>query len=351
MLDNTMDCQSKLVLICHLMGVAPPVIPDETIANGGKKSLTTTPGSPVQIRADRRKGITSRKVPEIPIQLEQDSTNRMLLLPLNHLGASPSTKAREVSDGIFPEHSTECVCLICSGELVSAIRCTAVLVQAKLWSFMGFHELALEDFVKGQILVQSICSRLKSSAKPVTTKTSSKRLFDVPDCLKVNEMWALHKVHWFQPSVITGLELLLEHVMHRSVTESASFQPAESLASVKSVLYELYMGPLEHRAIKLMSAITLISSVVPRKLSIMLTPEPSTKDNDDEDDSVIILEGGFPPKTPAFGLRKPLELPAPRRVRRNLMNVKIEDTITVSFVLSCLLFFKQIIENHLNLYL
>ena len=329
-----MDCQSKLVLICHLMGVAPPVVPDETIANGGKKSITvTTPGSPVQIRTDRRKGIAARKVPEIPIQLEHDSTHRTLMLPLNHLGTSPTTKAREVSDGIFPEHNTECVCLICSGELVSAIRCTAVLIQAKLWSFMGFHELALEDFIKGQHLVQSICSRLKIPTKTLSTKTSSKRLFDVPDCLKISETWAQHKIHWFQPSVITGMELLLEHVMHRSVTESANFQPTESLASVKSILYELYLGPLEHRVMKLMSAISIISSVVPLKPSVMLTPEQPSQDKNDEDDDVVILDGGFPPKTPAFGLRKPLELPAPRRVRRNLMAVKMEDTITVSLIM------------------
>ena len=70
------------------MAVAPPVIPDsENIASSdGKKSFDTAI-SPVHIRTDRRK-VNGRKVPEIPIQVQQDATQRALQLPLNHQGIS-----------------------------------------------------------------------------------------------------------------------------------------------------------------------------------------------------------------------------------------------------------------------
>lgn len=322
-LDNTMDCQSKLVLICHLMGVAPPIVPEGENIN--KKSVAT-PASPVEIRSDRRKGITARNVPEVPIQVQQDATHRMLQLPLNHQGTSPTTKAREISDGIFPEHVSECICLTCSGELVTSIRCTTVMIQAKLWSLMGFQELATEDFIKGSQLIQSICSRLKNLTKPVTGKTSSKKLFDVPNDLKINEVWAQNKIRWFQTTVISCMELLLEYVLHRSVTEPSTIQPTEFLAPIKSILYELYVGPLDHRVMKLTSVVALVSLQQPL---VTLTPEPNSNACD-EDNDVIVLDGGLPPKTPALGLRKPIEVPAPRRVRRNLMATKIDDTITVS---------------------
>lgn len=320
------------------MGVAPPVIPDsENIApSAGKKSFET-PASPVQLKTDRRKGIASRNVPEIPIQVQQDATQRALQLPLNHQGTSPNTKAREVSDGIFPQHISDCICLICSGELTMSIRIAALSVQSKLWSLLGFQDLATEDFLKGRQLVQSICSRLRSSTKPVAAKKSSKRLFEVPDCLKINETWAQYKMHWFQPPVVTGMELFLENAMHRLVTESTTIPLSELLDPVKAVMYDFYLGPLEHRVMKLTSAIATISLQQP---TCFTTPEQKCKIMvEEEDDDIIILEGGLAPKTPAFGLRKPLEIPAPRRVRRNLMAVKIDDTITVSsnnlFYLDC----------------
>lgn len=329
MLDNTMDCQSKLVLICHLMGVAPPIVPEsETKVSVGKKSFET-PISPVQIRSDRRKGTAARKVPEVPIQGNQDATQRMLQLEFNHQGASPNTKAREICDGIFPEHVSGCVCLSCSGELVMSIRCAALLVQSKLWSFMGFHDLATEDFHRGQQLVQSISCRLKSSTKTIATKSSAKRLFDVPDGLSTNEIWAQYKLQWFQPPVVTCMELLLENAMHRLVTNSANVEIDESLAPVKAVMYEFYLGPLEHRVMKLTSAIAVVSTQQPVQF---FTPEQkckSTAHDEEDDEDIIILEGDQVPKTPAFSLRKPIEVPAPRRIRRNLMGIKIDNTITI----------------------
>ncbi|XP_057379312.1 uncharacterized protein LOC130701372 [Daphnia carinata] len=326
MLDNTMDCQSKLVLICHLMGVAPPIVPEsETAVSIGKKSFET-PISPVQIRSDRRKGTAARKVPEVPIQGHQDATQ--LMPQFNYQGASPNTKAREICDGIFPEHVSGCVCLTCSGELVMSIRCAALLVQSKLWSFMGFHDLATEDFQRGQQLVQSISCRLKSSAKTVATKSSAKRLFDVPDCLSTNEIWAQYKMQWFQPPIVTCMELLLENAMHRLVTNCAHVEIEELLAPVKTVMYEFYLGPLEHRVIKLTSAIAVASLQQPAQF---FTPEQKCKSTaqDEENEDVIILEGDQVPKTPAFSLRKPLDVPAPRRVRWNLMGTKIDATITI----------------------
>ena len=313
------------------MGVAPPVIPEsENIApSAGKKSFET-PSSPVQIKTDRRKGIAARNVPEIPILVQQDATQRALQLPLNHQGASPTTKAREVSDGIFPQHISDCICLTCTGQLIMSIRIAALSVQSKLWSLLGFQELANEDFLKGHQLVQSVCSRLRSSTKSVTVKNSSKRLFDMPDCLKINEAWAQYKMHWFQPPVVTGMELFLENAMHRLVTEATTITLSDLLDPVKAVMYDFYLGPLEHRVMKLTSGIAIISLQQP---TCFTTPEQKCKFMvEEEDDEVIILEGNLAPKTPAFSLRKPLEIPAPRRVRRNLMAVKVDDTITVSSI-------------------
>lgn len=321
MQDSTMDCQSKLILICHLMGVAPPVILDAEATTKGKKSVGS-PTSPVEIRRDRQKGISSRKVPEIPIQLHQDATHRKLLLPFNHQGASPNTKAREVSSGIFPEHSPECTCLTCSGELITAIRCSTLAIQAKLWSCMGLKELATEDFLKGSDLIQSVYARLKISSKP-----SSKRLFEMPNDLKISDIWTRHKVHWFQPPIITGLELLVEYAFHQAVNECTAARPDEYLALIKTIMYDLYLGPTEHRAMKLTSAIVFLSL---QDWSVAVTPEPPSNDVPDDAEDVVISDSGLPPKTPALGLRKPIELVVPQRLRRNLMGTKKDDTITVS---------------------
>jgi hypothetical protein len=208
------------------------------------------------------------------------------------------------------------------------------MVQSKLWSLLGFQELANEDFLKGHQLVQSICSRLRSSTKSVAVKSSSKRLFNVPDCLKINEAWAQYKINWFQPPIVTGMELLLENAMHRLVTEPTNITSSELLTPVKAVMYEFYLGPLEHRVIKLTSAIAIISLQQPA--TSFVTPEQKCKSMiEEEDEDIIILEGGLAPKTPAIGLRKPLEIPAPRRVRRNLMATKVDDTITVSSTNTC----------------
>lgn len=303
------------------MGVAPPVIIDVETTVGAKKS-DGSPTSPVEIRSDRRRGIFSRKIPEIPIQLHQDATHRELHLPFNHQGASPNTKAREVSGGIFPEHSPECTCLTCSGELVTAIRCATLAVQAKLWSCMGLKELATEDFLKGSVLIQSVCARLKMTAKP-----SSKRLFELPNELKISEMWTRYKVLWFQPYIITCLELLVEYAFHQAVNKSSAVRPIEYLAPVKAIMYELYLGPTEYRAMKLTSAMVFLSL---QPCPTVVTPEP--KPIDDEDDVVVISDGNLLPKTPALGLRKAIELAGPRRVRRNLMATKIDDNITVSYM-------------------
>lgn len=329
MLDNTMDCQSKLVLICHLMGMAPPLIP-ESSASVTKKP-NASPSSPVQIRSDRRKGYTTKTVPEIPIQLHQDATHRSLLLPFNHQGASPATKTREVltDGGIFPDHSIECVCLICSSELMASIRFAVLTVQAKLWSIMGFQDLASDEFLKGIRLVKSIASRLRNHInKPVVLKTPAKRLFDVPDTPKIiKDLWLDQKVHWFQSTVVAGLELMLERSMHLSCVEDKNTSVAESLTELKSLMYELFTGPLEHRMMKLVCGIGILmqtssdSSLVQAKTRVEIQ---------EEEESIIVLDsGGYAPKTPAVGLRKPMEMPPPRRLRRNLNKAKIDDTITV----------------------
>jgi hypothetical protein len=122
--------------------------------------------------------------------------------------------------------------------------------------------------------------------------------------------------------------------MHRLVTESIHITSSELLDPVKAIMYEFYLGPLEHRVMKLTSAIATISLQQPA--TCFLTPEQKCKSTEKEDDDdVIILEGDLAPKTPAIGLRKPLEIPAPRRVRRNLMAVKVDDTITVSSIKVC----------------
>lgn len=334
MLDNTIDCQSKLVLICHLMGVAPPLVPHSARVSDGKKSFET-PISPVQIKPDRRKGTAARKVPEVPIQGHHDATQPMLQLAFNHQGASPNTKAREIHDGIFPEHVTGCICLTCSSELVMSTRCAAQSVQSKLWSVMGFQELATEGFDTGHQLAQSMYSRLKCLPK-TALKSSSKRLFDVPDCLNINDTWARYKVQWFQPAVLTSMELLLENAMHRLVT-SYDTAPLDSLTPVKAVMYEFYLGPVEHRVMKLTSAMAVVSVQQPSRF---FTPEVKcTAPDDEEDDDVIILEEDQVPKTPAFGLRKPLDVPVARRVRRNLMATKIDDTVTVKTISNVFLIF------------
>lgn len=330
MLDNTMDCQSKLVLICHLMGMAPPVVPEPPSNSISAKKPSASPSSPVQIRSDRRKGYSSKAIPEVPIELQQDATHRSLLLPFNHQGASPKTRAREVvtDGGIFPDHGADCSCLTCSSELVASIRCAVLTVQAKLWSIMGFQDLASDEFLKGARFVRSMCSRLKSTPLKPALKTPAKRLFDVPAASRVSEVWMNHRIHWFQPSLIAGLELIFERAMHLScIEDQSSCEAVGCLSELKSTLYEFCIGPLEHRVMKLVAAMNILCL----QTSAVFAAEPPVAEiRIEEDDDVIILDSnGYPPKTPALAARKPLEMPPPRRIRRNLLNAKIEDTITV----------------------
>lgn len=334
-----MDCQSKLVLICHLMGMAPPVIPESIPAVDNKKP-NMSPSSPVEIRSDRRKGYSSKVVPEAHVQYHQDANHRSLLLPFNHQGASPITKTREVvSDGgIFPEHSADCTCIICTSELVVSIRCTVLTIQAKLWSILGFQDLASEEFLRGDKMFKSICSRLRNPmTKAAAAKTATvKRLFDVPDTSKVSEAWQEQRIHWFQPAFLAGLELFLEHSMHLSsgILENRS-QAAQCLLDLKSVLYEMCTGPIEYRLVKLITALHI--GLLQLSSSPRISDPPPVVEIIDTDDDILALDScGHPPKTPALGLRKPLDAPPPRRVRRNLLNPVLTDTITVNkLVLFC----------------
>ena len=95
MLDNTVDCRSKLMLICHLMGVSMPIAADSN-SNSIRNQVDTTPITPVVIKKGRRKGFNAKTINEIPVSVQQDATNRHLQLPFNHDGTSPSTKVREV---------------------------------------------------------------------------------------------------------------------------------------------------------------------------------------------------------------------------------------------------------------
>lgn len=323
MLDNMMDCQSKLILICHLMGVAPPLVPNAGTGSADAKKPNATPSSPVEIRVERRPRAPARKVPEIEIQVQQDATHRIIQLPFNHRGASPTTKARELTDGIFPEHSLDCVCLSCTSELVTSVRCSILMIQAKLWSFLGLQEVASEEFAKGNQIVQTLCARMRSTTK--TSLKHSKRLFEVPDGPKINELWTSHKSHWLQPALLTGLELMLEQSMYSAVVNTG--QHADVMSKLKAIIFELYLGPLEQRMIKLTSVLCLGNSETTR---VSVTPEILNCDS--ADDSVVVLDGGSTPKTPPCVAKQPVEAPAPRRNRRNIFGIKVDDTITVIVV-------------------
>ena len=320
MLDNTMDCQSKLVLVCHLMGVAPPVIPDVP-AVGGNRQAEPTPGSPVQIRSrNQRAGFAAKQVPEMPINLQQDATHRSLQQPFNHQGTSPSVKAREVTDGIFPEHSLDCYCLTCTSELVATIRFSSLATQAKLWSILGFEDVAKEEFVAGSQLVEFVCSRLRSQIR--ATKTSSKRLFNIPEALKVSEIWSEHRVFWFQAPFITGLELMLEYAWHLSSLEAKNDSVIEFLNKLKTLLREFYIGPLQDQAVRLATGVEIVL--------MQFNAVPVVARETTTDANAMSPVVGATPKTPALEPRKPPDIPPPRSVRRNILAVKIDDTITVS---------------------
>ena len=334
MLDNTIDCQSKLVLICHLMDVAPLMFPEPV--DGSKRPNAASPASPVAIRSDRRRGIAARKVPEAAIPVQLDATHRFLQMPYMHQGASPTTKTREISGGVFSDHLTDCICFTCTSELITSIRCASLLVQAKLWSCMGFHDQASEDFLKGQHYVETVCARLKNAEKNVPALTNkknqmSKRLFDVPEGLDVKKIWSNLKMRWFQPAVITGMELLLEHVMHRVVNREISFPVKDPLIPLKTVLYQVYTGPLQHRVMKLISGMALL--YLPDTSVQHRTPDSGSRMLAVESQ---VAQNGSAPKTPALGLRKPIEMPAPRRVRRNL-SASIGNTITVIIIVILIL--------------
>ena len=322
MIDSTMDCQSKLLLICHMMGVAAPVAPEAPSTGAEKHSWT--PPSPVEIRAERRNRTAARKVPEVEIQIEQDATHRILKEPLNHGGTSPTTRAREVTSGVFPEHSLDCLCLTCTSELVMSVRCSMLTIQAKLWSQLGFQELANEEFIKGYQMVLTLCARMRPPAK-ITSKPS-KRLFEVPEGPKINEMWNSQKTQWLQLPLVTGLELMLEHCMHSAAVNSG--KNSDETSKLKTVLTEFYQGPLEHRMMKLVSAVCVEEY---RNERVSIAPE--MLDCNAADDSIVILDG-TPPKTPASVQSRP-EVPPPRRNRRNIFGTKIDDTITVNFTSLC----------------
>lgn len=326
MIDSVMDCQSKLLLICHMMGVVAPVVPEAQAKSLGVDKLGWSPPSPVEIRSERRNRTAARKVPEVGIQVEQDATHRTLKEPYNHGGASPTTRAREVTGGIFPEHSLDCLCLTCTSELVTSVRCFMITIQAKLWSHLGFQELANDEFIRGYQMVLTLCARLrpptKSSSKP------SKRLFEVPEGPKINEMWNSQKAQWLQLPLVTGLELMVEHCMYSAVLNSG--KKSDETSKVKTILTEFYQGPLEHRMIKLVSAMCVEEY---RNERVFIAPE--MLDCSAADDSVVVLDG-TPPKTPANVQSRPVEVPPPRRNRRNIFGTKVDDTITVSLFFTSL---------------
>ena len=320
-LDNTIDCQSKLVLVSHLMGVAPPVVP-EVAAVGGKKQAEPSPGLPVQIGSrNNRTGFVAKKVPEIPIHLQQDATHRSLLLPFNHQGASPTVKTRKMTDGIFPTHSLDCYCLTCTSELVATVRCTALNVQAKLWSVKGFEDVAKEEFLSGCQLVEFICSRLRNPIR--ATNTLSKRLFNVPEALKISEMWAEHRVQWFQTSFTACMELLWEYSMYMSSLEAKNPLIDERLQQLKRIMDEFFVGPLDCQAIKLVTAVNIAH------LQLNSAPQILNQLVQEQNFSSPIIAIAL--KTPALEPRTTPTVPPPRRVRRNLFAFKIDDTITVMF--------------------
>ena len=341
-LDNTMDCQSKLVLICHLMGVPNPVRPTE-LPSGVKTPISGRPTSPVFIHAnDRpRRGYQSKKVPETSVPVQQDATNRFLQVPFMNQGASPTTKVRELCSGLFPDHSTDCYCITCSSELVFVVRCSAFMIQAKLWSVLGFHNEADEEFQRGQQFVQSLCSRMRVAK----ANKAAVNLFNAPTQLKLQNAWNDRKVEWLQSVILSVADLILEQSIHCGAYEKCD-EAMELLEQGKEFLLNFFIGPIEHRGLKTIAKLNLIRCNLTDREA-----EEKHLQIEDSEDEVLVLEPTsqttLAPKTPAPSCRRMADAAPPIQKRFGRQSrpktIDLDSPITITVI--------NIRINHLNQFL
>lgn len=253
-----------------------------------------------------------------------------------------------MSDGIFPQHSIDCQCLTCSSELIGAIRCATFSIQAKLWSIQGFVNESEDEFRKGCHYVQTICSRLRHSKGK---KAGVKKLFDLGNSLNTGDAWFEGKTMWFRDTHLAMMELMLELVIHRTSvhqTEKAN----ETIDELQSILFEFFVGPIEHRAMKLTATIKLLQLQLDAVETEPVQQSLSSLENQLDDDVIPEACGreapGIVPKTPAHSLKRPNEVPIrPKRFfRRNLLDQAADSPITITVtILLRLLYSYYSIDN------
>ena len=246
-----------------------------------------------------------------------------------------------MSDGIFPQHSIDCQCLTCSSELIAAIRCATFSIQAKLWSIQGFVIESEDEFRKGCHLVQILCARLRHSKEK---KSGVKKLFDLPNSLHIGDTWFQGKVKWFRDAHLAMVELMLELVVHCASVDETE-KAGETINELQNILFEFFVGPIEHRAMKLIATMKLLRLQLDAMEAEPVQQSSSSLEN--QQDEGVILEAygsGTPaivPKTPAHSLRRPNEIPiGPKRFfRRNLLDEAADSPITITVTIPPLLFF------------
>ena len=353
MLDNVIDCRSKLVLICHFMGapVPAPTQPDSSNENDPLPMNSTTPIKPEKEKS-RRRGFKGKTVPDVGVVLEADATNRHLQLldprNLQLQGTSPSTKIRQINtdtDGLFPTHTIDCQCLTCSSQLVSSVRCATVTVQARLCSIQGFDQLAEDEFRNGCLYVQTLCSRLRHTStaqdlkNPKKSKDSSRKLFDGDHSgtcsmkTENDELWCQWKVFWFSDTLLSMMELMLELVVHRTDADQPE-KANEAIQELESILFEFFVGPVEHRTMKLVATMKLVRLRLELIRSMPASSSTTVKEDIVDSDIILEVSNASVPKTPAHALRRPRPNVAMGPKRNRFDQVGLSDSpITITVII------------------
>jgi len=130
---------------------------------------------------------------------------------------------------------------------------------------------------------------------------------------------------------------MLELVIHRMSVDQTE-KANETIHELQSILFEFFVGPIEHRTMKLTATMKLLQLQLDAVETEPIQQSLSLENQQDDD---IILEAcgkeaaGVVPKTPAHSLRRPNEIPIrPKRFfRRNLLDQDADSPITITVII------------------
>ena len=312
-LESTVDCQSKLVLVCHSMGSA--------VSLSDRRETGKKVG----------KGYDSKCMPDtVEEPLAAGMVNRYLQLPDMNQGTSPSTRVRHLaSSPLFGDHKVECSCLTCTSELVLSVRCTTFKVQAKLWSLMSHDNEAELEFNRGAQLMEWFLSKLHS---PKSRKLKGRDLFQSnrTELMDLEEYWRRGQIGWLQPTVLAFMELACEHGLHIGGGAGECVRATAQVDQTIRILTEFYRGPLDCRILRVLAIndtlMFMSAAASAKKVKDQgQGPRHVPRDDDGEDDVQIIAE--VVPKTPFPKSRVTRAAPPAAPAKKS---GRLQETVTVN---------------------